>query len=107
VKAMDDFAIGANDTIVDVLPRLSEPEKYVREVLSTMFPCHRKHGNAKVQIGRMGEGKMPYHKVIFQNAEGTEELYDAYAGTKPFENVKIHKNTWSAASMTLEEVQEL
>lgn len=72
-------AIEPNVTIVDVVPTLTNPKEYVRAIVSTMSPCHQKHGNASVRIGITGEGKMPSHKVSFVGTDGKDELFGAYS----------------------------
>src|SRR5690348_1645104 len=99
--------IPPNATIEDVLPTLSDPEEYVRTVVSTMAPCYVKHGNASVRIGITGEGKMPYHKVSYKALGDKEELYEAYGGGSPFYGVTVHQNTWSTRSMSYDEVRAL
>src|SRR5690242_16492769 len=102
---MPDFTIAPDATIEDVIPTLLEPKEYVRVVLETMAPCYQTHGNSRVYIGITGEGKMPYHKVIFTDPGGRETLYGAFGGTSRFEGVNIRENTWSTACMTFEQVK--
>ena len=66
-------------TVRDTLP---DPEKFARTVLGTMRPCLKEHGNAHVRIGITGEGKAPYHKVIYFDSQGAEQLYGSFAGRK-------------------------
>jgi hypothetical protein len=104
---MPETTIGSDATIIDVLPTLSEPVEYVRAVVGTMSACQEKNGNARVHIGITGEGKMPYHKIVFIDHHGSEQVYGAFSGGHPFKDIKIHENTWSSGSMTLEEVRGL
>jgi hypothetical protein len=97
-----------DDTIRDVLPTLADKEEYTRIVLEHLMACQSKHGkgNAHVRIGITGTGRFPSHKVTYDDPDGVEILFGAYAERNRFtENIQVH--TWSAARMSVEEVRVL
>jgi hypothetical protein len=99
--------IAADSTLEDVQATLLDPEKHVRNVLLTMGDCRKEHGNAHVRIGVTGEGKTPYHKVIYFDAEGREHLFGSYDGLKKDENYQVHEATWSTRSSSYDDVRQL
>lgn len=99
--------IAADATLEDVLPTLLKPEDHVATVLATMQPCRRQHGNAHVRIGITGTGKVPYHKVVYIDDDGTEQLFGSFDGHNPDAGHKVHDSTWSSRSMSFVEVQAL
>lgn len=94
-------------TLADVRGSLSNAESHVATVLGTMSPCRKEHGNAHVRIGITGEGKEPYHKVVYFDGSGNECLYGAFIGKNAITDYSIHEKTWSEKSMTFSEVQNL
>ena len=100
-------SIPSDATIESIQHLLDNPEKFTRTVLGTMRPCLKQHGNAYVRIGITGEGKAPYHKVVFTDASGAEQLYGSFAGKVMDETYKVHERTWSAARMSYAEAEGL
>jgi hypothetical protein len=94
-------------TLEDVRSTLTKPEDHVAMVLSTMQPCRRKHGNAQVRIGVTGTGKVPYHKVVYLDDDGAEQLFASFDGHNPDHKNKVHEHTWSTRAMSFAEVQGL
>ena len=94
-------------TLRDVRHSLLEPEKLLRDILSTMNDCRREKGNCLVRIGITGEGKAPYHKVAYLDGHGQEQLYGSYFGRNRDEKYQVHTDTWSTKTMTYEEVQQV
>lgn len=94
-------------TIESIADKLDNPEKFARTVLGTMHPCRKQHGNAYVRIGITGEGKAPYHKVVYDDEDGSERLYGSFAGKVMDEKYLVHEDTWSSARMSYEDVQAL
>jgi hypothetical protein len=95
-------------TIRDVLSTLTDKEEYARTVLEHLMACQSKHGrgNAFVRIGITGTGQFPSHKVTYDDPQGVEAVFDAYADRTRFtENLQVH--TWSTARMSVEEVRAL
>lgn len=99
--------IPSDSTLEDVRGTLIDAERHVATVLGTMSPCKKQHGNAHVRIGVTGEGKVPYHKVVFFDGEGKEQLYAAFDGRNKNELYTVHEKTWSTRSMSFAEVQFL
>ena len=99
--------IEPNATIETIRHLLDDPEKFVRVVLGNMVPCRKEHGNAFVRIGITGEGKVPYHKIVWDDEAGAEQLYGSFDGKVMDEKYKVHVSTWSTARMSYEEVQAL
>ena len=99
--------IAADSTLEDVQATLLDPEKHVANVLWTMGACRREHGNAYVRIGITGEGKAPYHKVVYLDAEGREQLFGSYFGRKKDDTYQVHEATWSTRSSSYDEVSQL
>lgn len=97
--------IAPDATLEEVEPTLLNAEKHVAAVLGTMLPCRREHGNAHVRIGITGEGKVPYHKVVYLDEAGDEQLFASFDGRNKSENYRVHENTWSSRSMSFVEVQ--
>lgn len=99
--------IAADSTLADVKDALLKPERHVATVLRTMYPCRKEHGNAHVRIGITGEGKVPYHKVVYFGSDGREHLFGSYDGHNKDEGHQIHERTWSTKTMSFDEVQSL
>lgn len=99
--------IPVNATIRDVLPTLTNKEEYVRIVLGHMRDRRTQHGHAFVRIGVTGSGKIPSHKIVYNDPEGNEILFDAWGENTPFRGVKIHEQTWSQTRMSWDEVSAL
>jgi hypothetical protein len=101
-------ALKPDVTIRDVVSTLADKEEYTRVVLEHLMACQSKHGkgNAHVRIGITGTGQFPSHKVIYDDPEGVETLFDAYAERTRFtENIQVH--TWSTERMSVDEVRSL
>ncbi|WP_151972677.1 hypothetical protein [Erythrobacter sp. EC-HK427] len=94
-------------TIGSIADKLDNAEKFARAVLGTMHPCLKEHGNAHVRIGITGEGKAPYHKVVYDDVDGCEQLYGSFAGKVMDEKYLVHEDTWSAKRMSYGDVQAL
>ena len=99
--------LASNTTIADLLPTLQRPEEYVRVVLANMHACKRVHGNAMVKVGITGSGQVPYHKITFFTAEGSEELFDAFDGKHRFKGVEVGTASWSTENLSFDQVQAL
>lgn len=99
--------IDPNATIRTVIDSLHDSDKYVRTVFGTMHPVWKAQGNAFVRIGITGEGKVPYHKVVFDDANGVEQLHGSFDGEVKDEKYQVHQNTWSTSRMSYEEVRDL
>jgi hypothetical protein len=96
------------DAIIgDVIPTLSNAEEYVRIVLGNLSACKKAHGNASVRIGITGQGKIPSHKVEYRDRLGELVLFGAFDQDRPFTDVGIQEHTWSTATLTFAEVQQL
>lgn len=100
-------SITSDATLADVRHSLLNPERHVATVLGTMSPCRKEWGNAHVRIGITGEGKVPYHKIVYVDEGGVEKLYAAFDGKNKNEDYITHEKTWSTKSMSFEEVQAL
>lgn len=100
-------SIPADATIDSISDLLENPEKFARTVLGTMHPCLKEHGNAFVRIGITGEGKSPYHKVIYDDGDGHEHLYGSFAGKVMDQTYKVHEQTWSTVRSSYADVQDL
>lgn len=92
-------------TIRDVLPTLSNKEEYVRVVVGHMSECRTQHQNAFVRIGVTGQGKIPSHKIVYDDPAGPEVFFKAWGEETLFTDVKIHQDTWSTERMSWEEVR--
>lgn len=99
--------IASDATLADIRDRLTKPEDHVATVLLTMQPCRKAHGNAYVRIGITGTGKVPYHKVVFLDADGAEQLFGSFDGRNMDAGNKVHEDTWSTRTMSFAEVQAL
>jgi hypothetical protein len=100
-------SIASDSTLADLNCTLTDPERHVANVLHTMAECRREHGNAHVRIGITGEGKAPFHKVLYRAPDGQEHLFGSYFGRNKDEKYQVHEHTWSTNSMSFEEVQHL
>ena len=67
--------LSSDITIADVLCTLQKPEEYLRVILAHLSECRMRHGSASVRLGTTGTGKLPYHKVAYTDAGGTEQLF--------------------------------
>jgi ribulose bisphosphate carboxylase small subunit len=94
-------------TIREVLPTLLRKEEYLRVVIGHMSECKKQHQNAFVRIGVTGQGKVPSHKIVYDNPDGKETFFKAWGEETLFTDVKIHESTWSTARMSWEEVRDL
>ena len=100
-------ALAKDATIKTVVPTLLKPEEYVRVVIGHMSACRLKHKNAFVRIGITGQGKIPSHKVVYDDLTACEILYKAYGEETEFTDTEIHISTWSSARMAYDEVSRL
>ena len=101
-------ALKSDVTIRDVVATLGDKEEYTRVVLEHLMACQAKYGkgNAHVRIGITGTGQFPSHKVVYDDSDGVEALFDAYAERTRFtENIQIH--TWSTERMSVDQVRAL
>ena len=99
--------IASDATLADIRDRLAKPEDHVATVLLTMQPCRKAHGNAYVRIGITGTGKAPYHKVVYLDTDGAEQLFGSLYGRNMDADYQVHENTWSTKMMSFAEVQTL
>jgi hypothetical protein len=104
---IDRIRLPTDATIADVIPTLQNPEEYLRVVLDNMFRCKQERDSPLVRIGITGTGQVPYHRVSFTGANGDEELFGAFDGRHPFKEGNTLERSWSSATLTIEEVQEL
>ena len=93
-------------TIRDVLPTLVDPEEFVRVIIGHLSQCSKLHLHATVRIGITGKGLYPSHKVMYDDADGKETLFGAFAESLRFTE-KIGESNWSTARMTYAEVRSL
>lgn len=100
-------AIAADSTLDDVEGSLLDAEKHVANILFTMGECRKVYDNAYVPIGITGEGKAPYHKVVYRDADGAEHLFGSYLGRNRDETYQVHQSTWSTRASSYEEVRNL
>ena len=100
-------SIPTDATIESIRPLLDDPAKFARTVAGTMHPCQKQHGSAFVRIGITGEGKAPYHKIVYDDGNGDEQLYGSFAGKVMDETYKVHDHTWSTARMSLADVENM
>lgn len=100
-------SIPVDATVDSISDRLDNPEKFARTVLGTMHPCLKEHGNAYVRIGITGEGKAPYHKVVYTDEAGEERLFGSFASKVMDTTYRVHEQTWSTARSSYAEVQAL
>jgi len=103
-EVMSALALAKDSTIRDVLNTLLKPEEYVRVVIGHMSACRRKHKNSFVRIGITGRGKIPSHKVVYDDPSGIEVLYKAYGEETEFTDVEVRISTWSTARMSYDDV---
>ena len=93
-------------TIRDVLPTLVDPEEFVRVIIGHLGQCFRDHQHACVRIGTTGKGLCLSHKVMYDDANGNETLFGAFAESLRFTE-KIGESNWSTARMSYAEVREV
>ena len=94
-------------TLEDVTDTLLEPKKHVLNVLFTMDECRREGHAPLVRIGITGEGKAPYHKLTYLDANGEEQVFGSYYGKNRDEKYLVHESTWSTKTMTRDEFANL
>ena len=93
-------------TIRDVLPTLEDPEEFVRVIIGHLSQCSKQHQHATVGIGITGKGLSPSHKITYDDADGKETLFGAFAESLRFTE-KIGESNWSIARMTYAETRSL
>ena len=93
-------------TIRDVLPTLVDPEEFVRVIVGHLSQCFKQHQHATVRIGITGKGLYPSHKVVYDDSDGKETLFGAFAESLRFTE-NIGDSNWSTARMTYAEVRAL
>jgi hypothetical protein len=96
----------ADSTFVTIRQKMRNLEGQLRIVVKHMNACTKKHGNAHVRIGRMGDGVEPNHKVVY-DLDGAEHLYGAFWLDREFSEKPAEGNTWSTTRMSYQEVREL
>ena len=60
-----------------------------------------------MKIGVIGNGNVPYHKVIYRGTDGDDVLFYAYDGLHEFSCGVSDSSTWSSADMSIEAVSSL
>ena len=99
--------IPVDATIRDVLPTLTNADEFVRVVLGHMSECRMQHLNAFVRIGVTGQGKVPSHIIVYDDASDQEHLFKGWSESTPFEEPNFRGDNWSRTRMSWDEVRTL
>lgn len=97
-----------DSTIDSIWSHLTRQRDYVAGVLHKAKSCRDKHGNAFVKIGVTGTGQKPCYRVLFENADGSNEIFGSYWDMhQPLDNEHAKSENWSTVAMTYEEIYTL
>lgn len=99
----------ADATLISQLNELQNPKKYLTAALDRLRECADKHGDARVSIGRQGNGTMPMFRVMY----GVDQWFGRYgAAGGPFTSEgdpqKVHApddQFWSDRFSTIAEIE--
>ncbi|CAN7705512.1 hypothetical protein [Aminobacter sp. LjRoot7] len=101
-------------SIKDIWNILNDNKSYAETILNSLDHCIREHGNARVRIGRDGNGKYPSYRVVYDihasDGTKTECVFNSYIDSgKPFPKdfAFVVPGDWSTFHTTTAQLEEL